>query len=180
MNVALSAAWDGIASSVVEGSIGGAVVLAGVLLTFRYEERKRREDLMRLEARDRRAAANRLIVAVHNMRDAAVSSKDSDSGNFHIWPLREALLLSQRELGTFPSYEAAEEFYDRVEDYRAWARAFPPPGEDGRSKRAEGHRQLLDDNGDRVLWLLQHKHDDPEATTDDMPTNRPADQQTPM
>lgn len=174
-----ASAWDGIGSSIVGGLISGAVVLIGLAITFRHEKRNRGIDDDRRLAYERREAANRLIVAVHNARDAAVRSKGADAGDFPLWPLRECLLLTQSVLGAFPSYRAAEDFYGHLEDYRDWARASPPPRREEQCKRAENERRLLDSDGHRVMWLLQHKPDDSIANTDDVPNARTVDPQLP-
>ena len=142
-----SSAWDGIGSSVVGGLISGAIVLIGLAITIRHEKRNRRIDADRYLALERREAANRLIVAVHNARDAAVHSRGADAGEFALWPLRECLLLTQSVLGAFPSYRAANDFYIHVDGYREWARAYPPPRDEEQQRRVSDHHRLIDDEG---------------------------------
>ncbi|RYF28046.1 MAG: hypothetical protein EOO23_07640 [Comamonadaceae bacterium] len=85
--------------------------------------------------------------------------------------------MTQSVLGAFPSFRAAEDLYGHLDSYRDWARAFPPPRREGQLKRAENERQLLDCHGQSVMWLLQHKPDDPTANIDDAPNARTADPQ---
>ena len=115
-----STTWDGLGSSIVgailSGFISALVVVASILLAQRLKDASD-------ERSSRREAANALLPALMNLRDAVLNTSARYSGRYPLWPLREALASTWHALNKTTAYAYVQAVYGACEDYRRWARA---------------------------------------------------------
>src|SRR5687768_7276792 len=112
-----STAWDGVGSSVVGGLVGGLlsglVVLVGIWLAQLLHDRSEREG-------ERRRSAKRLIPIVGNLRDAVLHSQRGRSGEFDLYPLRNALLEAASSIADTDAYAETSALLSQCTGYRNW------------------------------------------------------------
>jgi hypothetical protein len=144
--------FDAWGSALVGGVVSAFAVLIGVGLTQYLVSRDSAK-------KERRTAAVQLMVEVSNLRDEACSHRAGTSGDYALYPLRNALATTYATLHGFNSYQVVEDFYRTVRDWRTWARDrkqenLTPPLEVSfiwvREYRAE-----LRHFGNRVVKVLQ-------------------------
>jgi hypothetical protein len=157
-------AWDGIGSSIVGGLIGALTVVLGGWVGYRFAARARKAENKGRRSDARRRAADKLIVEISNLRDAATRSRRSYSGDYDLYLLRNELYLARSYLDTLPAYDQAWKFYDIVKAFRDHMRGTPldvtGTGGSERRKVVDQYREALDAYGEKVLKLLQFHLED--------------------
>lgn len=153
--------WDGLGSSLVGGLLSGLVVFVGIRWTQRLSDRSAR-------AAAQRAAADRLIIEVTNLRDLVHFGRGGKSGEFKMWPLRNELLTTAYLLKGSLAYLEASRLFAHIADYRRWVRAEMERGGLSAEQQTQAleFRKVVNDHGEMVVNLLQEERlsTSPEAT----------------
>lgn len=169
MEPELSDAWSGWASTLLGGLLGALTVLLGAGAAYRFSERarrdERRQDDLRKERDERRAAAAQLMVELSNLRDDVCSRTKGLNGKAKLWPMRNALFTTHVPLSKYPSYAAVRRYYETALAWRTWVRqtqalAGSPDELQMLYPVVDEYREALRDYGDQVIELLQDHLED--------------------
>src|SRR5262245_41510988 len=108
--------WSGWASTLVGSIVGGLLAAGTVVLAFalQWSSTKRGE-----REQAHRAARDRLIEEVSNLRDACARTAIDGTGRdkIHLSPLRNALYVTQTVLRGQPDYVECWSFYEAAKAF---------------------------------------------------------------
>jgi isopenicillin N synthase-like dioxygenase len=116
-------AFDAWGSALVGGVLSAVATVSAVLIAQKFINDSKRSEEARRRSGDRRHAAEKLIVSIHNARDEAGGQSRGLNGNYPLSGFRNSLFVTYSALHGLPAYAEVDHLYNTIEAWREWTRA---------------------------------------------------------